>query len=817
MLSTRWRKVLRELWSNRARTSLVVASIAVGIFAVGTVQHLRTVILTEMQAIYTASQASQATIFADGVDDDTLTAIRREPNILDAQGSGSLSVKVQVDADTWENLSITLVDDFEDIRINLIQRLTVVDGRPDFGAEQGTWPGEDQIVLERGGLTSSGTLPEAIKVGDALLVETEAGKQRPLTITGAVYDPNAFPAAFTGSGTGYVTLDTFERLGGSRKFSQVNLRIDGTPEQLRDETYIRTIAESIGDKLERGGITVRRVQVPEPGRLPLQDIFDSLALLLTPLGLLALFLSGFLVVNTISALMSQQVRQIGVMKAIGAQRYQIVGMYLGAVTLYSLAALAVALPLTLVVAGGLVHFLGSFINIDFPRWSLPVNVILIEAAVGILVPLVAALFPVFRGTSVTVREAISDYGVGSAEGLGDGVVTRILASLRGVSRPMQLSLRNTFRRKGRLTLTLITLVLGGMLFMTVGSVRASLDGLIETGLDYFQYDVQMTMAGTYRMSQLEQVARSLPESGIIESWAASSVVRIRPDGTESDPLTMTALPARSAMVKPTMSQGRWLLPEDENAIVLSQNVIGAEPDVQVGDTIMLEINDKESPWVVVGIAQVLGGPPNVVPTYVNYPYYARLTSQVGRATSIQVKLRPDSELTMDEAAAILTERMEAAGYEVATTFTIATLRRFTGAFFDIIVYLLLTMGVLIASVGALGLMGTMSTNVMERTREIGVMRAVGASDWSVQKIVIVEGVFIGWLSWILGAMLAFPVGLLLATTVGTVLFQLELPYVFSSGGLISWFIIVTVLATLASSLPAWNASRLTVREVLAYQ
>ena len=96
---------------------------------------------------------------------------------------------------------------------------------------------------------------------------------------------------------------------------------------------------------------------------------------------------------------------------------------------------------------------------------------------------------------------------------------------------------------------------------------------------------------------------------------------------------------------------------------------------------------------------------------------------------------------------------------VASTFTIAQIRSFTGAFFDIIVYLLLAMGVLIASVGALGLMGTMSTNVLERTREIGVMRAIGASDWAIQRIVIVEGMIIGLISWGMGALLAYPVGL----------------------------------------------------------
>ncbi len=808
--------MVRELWANRARTFLVVASIAVGIFAVGTVQHLRTVILSEMQQVYDKSNASVATLYVAGVDDDAVEAIRRMPGIADAQGRSNLSVKVQVGVDKWENFLITAIHDFDDIRINLIKPDYTVKGHADFGAEQTRWPSKEEVVIERGSLDASGALPAGLQVGDTLNIETNDGKYRTVKVTGAVYDPNGFPAAFTGIASAYADFDTIEYLGGASTYSQIELRVNGTPEQLLDEDYITTVAEAARDKLEKAGYAVARVAVPDPGELALQTLFDSLALLLTPLGLLALVLSGFLVVNTIAALMSQQVRQIGVMKAIGARRYQIVAMYLGAVLVYSVAAVVVAIPLTVFVAGGLVSFLGSFINVDFPRWSLPTNVLLIQLSVGILVPLIAAIFPVFRGTTVTIREAISDYGTGTGS-VKEGWFTKLLASIRWISRPMQLSIRNTFRRKGRLTMTLITLVLGGMLFMTVGSVRASLDGLITKGLDYYQFDVQFEMGREYRTAQVEQVVATLPEVALIESWAATVATPVREDGSDGDPLNLTALPADSLMVKPTLLRGRWLLPTDQNAIVVSQNVLVSEQGLDVGDMLMLEIKGKESPWVVVGIAQVLGGPPNVVPVYVNAPFYARLTSAVGRASSVQVKLTPNSQLSQDEVATLMTERLEDAGYEVASSFTIDTLRRFTGSFFDIIVYLLLAMGVLIASVGALGLMGTMSTNVLERTREIGVMRAVGASDWSVQRIVIVEGVFIGWISWVLGALLAWPVGALLANTVGIVLFQSPLPYTFSGGGVIGWFAIVTVLGALASFLPAWNASRLTVREVLAYE
>ena len=123
---------------------------------------------------------------------------------------------------------------------------------------------------------------------------------------------------------------------------------------------------------------------------------------------------------------------------------------------------------------------------------------------------------------------------------------------------------------------------------------------------------------------------------------------------------------------------------------------------------------------------------------------------------------------------------------------------------------------IIAVVGGLGLAGTMSINVLERTREIGVMRAIGASNGSVRQIVVVERVLIGVLSGLIGAALAVPISILLSNAIGTMLLRDPLFYTFGWLGLAIWFGLVILIATLASVLPAMRAARLTVREVLAY-
>jgi putative ABC transport system permease protein len=124
---------------------------------------------------------------------------------------------------------------------------------------------------------------------------------------------------------------------------------------------------------------------------------------------------------------------------------------------------------------------------------------------------------------------------------------------------------------------------------------------------------------------------------------------------------------------------------------------------------------------------------------------------------------------------------------------------------------------LIAVVGGLGLTSTMSLNVMERTREIGVMRAIGASDVDIQMIVIVEGLVLGLLSWALGVALSIPITYVLDYGVGVSIFQSPLIVMFSWTGSFAWLLGMLVLATLASALPAWRASRLAVRETLVYE
>jgi putative ABC transport system permease protein len=825
MIAPRWKKVLRDLGGNKLRTILVVLSIAVGVFAVGAVTHTFTIVSQELAITYPKANPAAATIYTEAFDDDLVQMVRRMPGVGDVEPRTMTVVQMKV-GEEWKPLYLFAISDFYDIRINKVKPQGAYGAAPDFDAARGVWPpGEHQVALERSSLLIPGLVPANLQVGDKVQVRFSTNSPvRDLQIAGLAHESTFYPAPFLNSAYGYITFDTLEWLTGARRPDTLYITVAGNK---LDKAHITRVAEQIRNKIEAGGRNVS-IQVPEPGKHPLQDIFAGLLLLLNLLGFMSLFLSGFLVVNTISALLAQQIRQIGIMKAIGARRRQIVALYLVTVLLYGVFALALAIPSAAFVAGQLSLYLAGFINVDFPDFSVPPGILILEIAIGLLLPLFAALFPIWSGTRVTVREAISDYGIRNSKFVIQnskfnlrarlGIPNFEFRILNFLSRPTRLSLRNTFRRKSRLALTLLTLILGGTIFIAVLSVHASMNQTLEDVFKNWQFDILLPFEKSYRTDVIEEIAKQMPGVVNVESWGYTSARRLRPDDSESESLTLFAPPAQTAMVQPEIIEGRWLLPGDENALVISTDTTRAEKDLKLGDEFTLKIAGRKTTWRIVGIIRVVGFRGGIGVAYANYPYYARVIGQVGRAGSVQLVTDKHDTASQLKIKKALEDRYLLAGLRASSGgITSGQIRDNNEIFFNIITALLMVMAFLMAIVGGLGLMGTMSLNVLERTREIGVMRAVGASNGAVRGVILTEGITIGLLSAAIAIVFSFPLGQALSALVGEAIFQLPLSYAISVNGIIMWLVIVVVLSMLASFLPAYNASRLTVREILAYE
>lgn len=394
---------------------------------------------------------------------------------------------------------------------------------------------------------------------------------------------------------------------------------------------------------------------------------------------------------------------------------------------------------------------------------------------------------------------------------------RALRRVRGLSRPLLISLRNTFRRRSRLILTLITLTLGGAIFIATLNTRISLQSYIDRLRYYFLADVSITFQQPYRTSKVAADLMRLPGVSLVEGWSGARAELVLADGS-GESISIIAPPAGSRMVQPILISGRWIEAGDRYAIAVSERFADVIPGLKPGDSLRLRIGGRERNWTVTGIFQLVGRSAGLL-AYANGEVIQAELGQSNRTANFRV-LAERSDLTLEEQKAfgrLVEQELERRGYRVEEITAGLRLKEISANGLNLLTAVLLLLSGLIAAVGAIGLMGTMSMNVLERTREIGVMRAIGAGDRQIMNIVLVEGLLIGLISWVLSALAALPISRLLANTINYALFGAQAPLTFAPWSLLVWLGIVLVLSALASVLPARAAARLTIREVLAYE
>ena len=772
---------------------LVVLSIAVGIFAVAVMMGGRAVLIRALDTSFPQTRPSTATYSTTPFDEHLVRSIELEPGVAAAQGRHVVQLTYRVNGGAWKNITLYAFDDYHDIRI----------GKLDL-PRGGAWPQRGEVLIERGSLAYSG-----LETGDVIELETADKKHPSMRVTGTVHDLNSTVPMMTGRSVGFVSFNSLSDLQEPEKFNELNVVASGTMTSLADTT---AFGARLRDTIERQGVTVLRMTAHKPGVQNLADIFKAVTMLLVVVGVLTLFLSAFLVVNTIGALVTQQTRQLGVMKAVGARSGQLVAMYLVMVLSYGVLALALALPLGQLATNWFVNYGAGVLNFLVADYREPAPILGIELAVGLLVPLAAAAVPVALGMRMPVRVALYSSGSTSTQ-FGEGLVDRLLGRVRGLSRPVALALRSTFQRKGRLALTLTALTLAAAVFIAVASVRSSIYRTVDLVGQHRSMDVWGSLYPAKPLADVTREGLRVPGVTGIEGWITRSGIRLRPDGSESPTIIVEGLPPDTRYLHAELQSGRWLTAEDKDAIVVDSGVVKSDPDISVGSVITVKVGDIKQPFRVVGIAR--GDLLNPF-AYVSRDYLDGLLNAKSGVETIMVGTATHDAQSQSAIARDLTDRFSSAQMRVTNTITQRDLQKTISDSLGIIVVFLVIMAALLAAVGGIGLSGTMSINVLEATREIGVMRAIGASNGAIYRIFITEGVVVGLISWFLGVILSVPLSWELTRVLGQAM-QFPLSFAFSPEGVLAWLALVLLISVLASLLPAYRAARISVAEAIAYE
>lgn len=808
----RWRKVISDLFDNKLRTALVVFSIAVGVFSIGVISGAYVIIANDMSASYSANNPMNVELrMSDPFTSDLVATVKAMRGVAEAEGRRIFAMRVRVPgSQQWTTLDLVAIEDFKKVKVNLL--------KPIAGD---TNPAKKQIVLEKKAMSTLN-----LSVGDLLEFELPDGTTRTLPVIGTVQDQTTGAGDFLAPPFAYINTDTLPFLHQPEGFNRLFVTAtDGK----NDESHLRQMAANVKDKVEKTDITVSRTRVTKTNEHPMASTVQAILGILLALGVLILFLSSSLIANTLSALLNQHLRHIGVMKLIGGRRNQIFEMYIALIMAFGVIALLIAVPLGGQGAFALAAFIADKMNFSLLGYRIVPLAFTIQIIVGLAVPLLAGFVPVLNGSRITVLRAISGDAALEPEGKTAGghkkesawehFQTRVTLSLarRGIHipRPLLISLRNTFRRRGRLMLTLFTLTMGGAIFIAVFNVRVTLFDYIDSIGKYFKADVTVSFDRPYRLKEVEMVGLRYPGVTQVEGWAFANAEVLFPDKTAADNLLILAPPVDSTLVEPILVSGRWLEAGDEKAITVSESILEKFPDLKPGQNLRMKVDGKEDNWKVVGIFKFVSQQGTIA--YGTYDYISRLTNLANRSVSFRLVADKHDAASQQKLAENIDKYYRDQGFHVTEARTGKSTLSTASESLDILVAFLLVMALLTASVGSMGLAGTMGMNVLERTREIGIMRSIGAVDREIMRTVIVEGVVIGSISWILGALLSFPFTYLLSTIVSLAIFNSPIDVHFTWLGFVIWLAVVLVLSALASILPANNAARLTIREVLAYE
>jgi len=809
-MKPRWQKVFHDLIDNKGRTLLVVFSIAVGVFSIGVIAGAYQIISNDMSISYSANHPANIEMRMSNFDEDILASIRNQNEVQDAEARRVFNIRVRVPGtEKWTTLDMTALDDFEKNTINL---LTPIEGE--------MIPGKREVLLEQTALQRVD-----VELGDLLEFQLPDGSVKTLPVIGIVQDTASAAGDFLASPSAYINTQTLQYLGHPKLYNRAYVTVSGDGD---DIFYIRDLGAELKNKVEKGEVTVIRSRFSKTHEHPLADTLNAILGILMALGILIVFLSSSLIANTLSALLTQHLRYIGIIKLVGGQRRQVFNMYLALIMTFGVLALLIAVPLGGQGAYGLALFLAGELNFNLLGYRVVPIALLVQIAVGLLVPLVAGLVPVLNGSRITVLRALSG-GLADEQSQASGSekrlpwfdwmqvrMTRILAA-RGIHipRPFVISLRNTFRRKGRLALTLFTLTMGGAIFIAVFNVRVTLHDYIGQIGKYFVADVSLDFDQPYRLREIEQIAMQVDGIQRVEGWQFISGDLLDENGEVFENINVFGPPADSDLVDPIMVAGRWIGTDDVRKLAVSEGALEYFPDLAPGDMLNLKIEGREEAWEVIGIFQFVDR--EGVLAYAPYQYVSQMNNLANRSFSFRLVTAQHERSYQDAKAEELDKYFRDQGFKVRVAQAGRSSLDSAVESLDTLVVFLLIMAILTAIVGSMGLTGTMGMNVLERTREIGIMRAIGADDRAVMQTVIAEGIVIGAISFVLAVLLSVPFTYLLSTIVSLAVFQSPIDVVFTYTGYAIWLGLVLALSIIASILPARNAARLTIREVLAYE
>lgn len=807
-MDTRARKVLGDLLLRKPRTALTLVGLVISFWGLGTVLVGYRILAHDLSANYTRTNPPHLEIDAAGVTPRHLSRITAIENVTDVENRPRIGGRIAIGPDRWMPLVLFVAEDFRDLDVAR------------FFPEIGTLPPPTgEILIERDALplirfwrAASNSAGHGRPQGQAARAPKQAmdrwsirlpgGVEVKADLAGTVYDPGQAPARMEMLVYGYVSRATAQDWMPDGFDNRLLVR---TAHGLDDPDQREALIAAVRNALE--GAEVSALRILPTDEHPHQFQMNTILFVLLALGILGFLLSGVLVVNLVSTLLTNQIRQIGSLKAMGATTGQVALLYLVGMALLGLVAAAIALPAAVQSGFSLARVMASMLNFEVLTRVLPGYFMAALVTGGAVFPVAVAWLPVRRWSSVPVRAALDNYGLSARERL-DTRIARLPLPLTG-----QLGLRNAVRNPRRLALGAATLAVGTLVFLIAMNLRASLLHTAERQTEATRYDVSVTFRDTVSRDRIAWISR-LPWTERLELWDVGHLETETRPREGSNGFTIVAVLADTQAIRPHLLRGQWPATGDTDTVVANQRFMALYPGLEVGDTMAVALDGQRRSITITGVIKEFGG----ARLYMDAAGYRALSgTQPGRGRLALVTLEADADISLYEFTALLENHFDMLRLEVAQLQVSRIASRVIDNHLGMIEVILGILALLMLVVSALGLASGIATSVVERTREIGVLRTIGATPRAVRAILAAEALCIALGAWLAAVLVAWPLSAWITGWFGAGIVEYPFDYATSLPGIGLSLAVVIILALLATYGPARGVSRQAIHEAVSYE
>lgn len=274
--------------------------------------------------------------------------------------------------------------------------------------------------------------------------------------------------------------------------------------------------------------------------------------------------------------------------------------------------------------------------------------------------------------------------------------------------------------------------------------------------------------------------------------------------------SIAGLPVPTRVFQPHLVAGKWLTDTINNVVFLNQLAAAQVPGASMGRPVRLIVNGTPTEWIIGGFTEDVGTPAMA------YVSQAVLNKKVETPVNVlRLAYHNRSRAAAYDTHARVEQTLNGLPLNVASAMPVWALRNAVAAHMKIFVNTLISLALLTAFVGMLALISTMSISVMERTREIGVLRTIGATPLRIQKLISTEALIVASSSLIIALPLSMALSAYVSNLVGMLSFRTPLSLVVSPLAIFQWTMLLFVGVLFASLLAARSANKMTIREALS--